>query len=90
MQKLGDLRHNQKNIEVFLDGRIVVRTGDMFQGTCKEYNLFDFVDGNYVHQSKIDTTDRYIQLLCDAQRSGHDVHQEIDEALKLYRQEAGI
>lgn len=32
----------------------------------------------------------YLLLLFESQKSGHDVHSEIDEALKAYRTEVGI
>lgn len=90
MPKIVELNRDGKRVEIFPDGMIVVRTGDMFAGTRKEYSLFDFIDGNYVLQSKVDEIDRYIQLLCEAQRSGHDVHKELGAALAKYREEVGI
>lgn len=40
--------------------------------------------------NKAERIRQYIQVLLEAQRSGHDVHKEIDEALKQYKSELGI
>lgn len=40
--------------------------------------------------STLEKIERYIDLLCHAQRSEHDVHKELTEALQLYKKAAGI
>lgn len=40
--------------------------------------------------TKLESIRQYILLLCEAQRSDHNVHDELKKALEAYRTEAGI
>jgi hypothetical protein len=62
---------------------------------ARSFNIFtelgDTKDGIQTTQpTELDKISQYMQLLFDAQRSNHEVHKEIDEALALYRKAAGI
>jgi hypothetical protein len=39
---------------------------------------------------ELEKAERYIQLLCLVNQSGHSVNQELSEAIKKYREAAGI
>lgn len=41
-------------------------------------------------RTKLENISNYLYMLGNVQQSGHDVHKEIDEALKQYRKEAGF
>jgi hypothetical protein len=82
----GIWKHNEKTIQVFPNGKISVD----HSGGCDDYSLTALADGEYIKRSKAESSERYIRLLCEVQRSGHDAHQELDEALKLYKKEVGI
>lgn len=42
------------------------------------------------HRPILDRLPHYLSLLYEAQKVGHDVHKEIDEALKRFKQEIGM
>lgn len=45
---------------------------------------------NPYEESPLRKIGEYLQYLYEAQKSGHDVHKEIDEALKKFRETAGL
>ncbi|MNW65096.1 hypothetical protein D3C74_434420 [compost metagenome] len=76
-------------IRLYDGGRVTVDYGEL----GKEINVLDNQTdqtGFMYNPTKLDQIERYIHLLCLSHDHGHEVHQEIDEALKMFRKEAEI
>jgi hypothetical protein len=70
-------------IKLWEGGKVTVDYGDK----GKSFNVLEEAVDKHV---RLELVDRYIQVLCNVQQSGHDVHSELASALSLYRLYAGL
>lgn len=76
----------QRVQEVVMQGK-----HEAMQTVMSEIEKFkEEIAGRYGQQSKLEKIERYIHLLNQSQTAGREMHKEIDEALKMFRKEAGF
>jgi len=79
-----DFKGTETSIQISGDGEI--RIGNRTVGEIYELSG----DGRLKlkgNQVNIDYLEKYLSLLFESQRSGHEVHQHIEEALRCYKRE---